>query len=219
MCNVIFQGCMSITQQAFALHNSYLVLICDAKTLSPKKDEELFWTLDWLLALIWRLTLYKRYMGVWKLTSKGVGFTLGPQKKRINCFGHWTVSMCWSGVWLCTRDGRLKTDPLTRVGVTLYNSFLVLICDAKTWSPQKREKLFWILDCLYALIRYLTLYKRWELKTDPLTRVGVTLYNSSLVLICDAKTWSPKKRKKLFRILDCLYALIRCLTLYKRWET
>ena len=81
MCNVIFQGCMSITQQAFTLHNSYLVLMCDAKTLSPKKDEELFWTLDWLHALIWHLTLYKRCMGVWKLTSKGVGFTLGPQKR------------------------------------------------------------------------------------------------------------------------------------------
>ena len=37
MCNVIFQGCMSITQQAFALHNSYLVLICDAKTFVPQK--------------------------------------------------------------------------------------------------------------------------------------------------------------------------------------
>ena len=157
MCNVIFQGCMSITQQAFALHNSYLVLICDAKTLSPKKDEELFWTLDWLHALIWHLTLYKRCMGVWKWLPKELVSPLVP-KKRINCFWHWTVSMCWSGVWLW----RLKTDQLTRVGVTLYNSSLVLICDAKIWSPKKGEKLFQILDCLYALIRCLTLYKRWE---------------------------------------------------------
>ena len=139
MCNVIFQGCMSITQQAFALHNSYLVLICDAKTLSPKKDEELFWTLDWLHALIWGLTVQKVH-GCLKADFQRSWFHPWSPKKRINCFGHWTVSMCWSGVWLCTRDGRLKTDPLTRVGVTLYNSSLVLICDAKTWSPKKRGK-------------------------------------------------------------------------------
>ena len=48
--------------------------------------------------------------------------------------------MHWSGIWLCTRDGWLKTDPLTRVSVALYNSSLVLICDAKTWSPKKEEK-------------------------------------------------------------------------------
>ena len=81
MCNVIFQGCMSITQQAFALHNSYLVLICDAKTLSPKKDEELFWTLDWLHALIWHLTLYKRCMGVWKWLPKELVSPLVPKKE------------------------------------------------------------------------------------------------------------------------------------------
>ena len=81
MCNVIFQGCMGITQQAFALHNSYLVLICDAKTLSPKKDEELFWTLDWLHALIWHLTLYKRCMGVWKWLPKELVSPLVPKKE------------------------------------------------------------------------------------------------------------------------------------------
>ena len=56
--------------------------------------------------------------------------------------------------------------------------------------PKKENKLFLTLDCLNVLIRCLTL------ETDPLTRVGVTLYNSSLVLICDAKTWSPQKRGK-----------------------
>ena len=47
---------------------------------------------------------------------------------------------------------------------------------------------------------------------------GVTQNISSLVLICDAKTWSLKERIKLFWTMDCLYVLIRCLTLYKRWE-
>ena len=76
----------------------------------------------------------------------------GPPKKGKNCFGYWTVFMRWSGVWLCTRDGRLKTDPLTRVGVTLYNSSLVLICDAKTWSPKKRKNCF----------RNWTVFMRWS---------------------------------------------------------
>ena len=61
--------------------NSYLVLICDAKTLSPKKDEELFWTLDWLHALIWHLTLYKRCMGVWKWLPKELVSPLVPKKE------------------------------------------------------------------------------------------------------------------------------------------
>ena len=52
-----------------------------------------------------------------------------------------------------------------------------------------------------------------------LSGVGVTQTISSLVLICDAKTWSPKKRIQLFRTLGCLSALIGCWTLYKRWET
>ena len=43
---------------------------------------------------------------------------------------------------------------------------------------------------------------------------------SSLVLICDAKTWSPPplKKKKLFWTVYCLHVLIGCLTLYRRWE-
>ena len=121
---------------------------------------------------------------------------LGPQKRGKNCFGYWTVFMHWSGVWLCTRDGRLKTDPLTRVGVTLYNSSLVLICDAKTWSPKKRKNCFrnWTVFMRWSVV-WLCTRDGW-LKTDPLTRVSVALYNSSLVLICDAKTWSPKKEEK-----------------------
>ena len=140
MCNVIFQGCMTITQQAFALHNSYLVLICDAKTFVPQKR--------WRIVLDTGLTscsdlafdFVQKVNGCLKADFQRSWFHPWSPKKRINCFGHWTVSMCWSGVWLCTRDGRLKTDPLTRVGVTLYNSSLVLICDAKTWSPKKEEK-------------------------------------------------------------------------------
>ena len=120
------------------------------------------------------------------------------------------------------------------VSFTQQISSLVLICDAKTWSHKKEEKekqwvcwLFWPLDCLYALNREWTLYKRWV--TDQwrlITHKGVrfTQQISSLALICDAKTWSHKKKEKqwvcwLFRPLDCLYALNREWTLYKRWVT
>ena len=66
---------------------------------------------------------------------------IGPQKESIKHFRNWAVFMRWSGVWLCTRDGWLKAD-LQRVGFTLHNSSLVLICDAKTWSPKKSIKHF-----------------------------------------------------------------------------
>ena len=157
----------------------------------PKKMKNCFghWTDFVLWSGIWLCT-----KGAWVSESDFQRSWFHPwsPKKKINCFWHWTVSMCWSGVWLW----RLKTDPLTRVGVTLYNSSLVLICDAKIWSQKKGKNCF----------GYWTVFMRWSgvwlctrdgrLKTDPLRRVGVTLYNSSSVLICDAKTWSPKKRGK-----------------------
>ena len=96
------------------------------------------------------------------------------------------------------------------------------------------------------LIKCLTLPKRLKLAHKG---VGVTQQIPSLVLICDAKTWSLENRnktvsdtrlslctdrvldfvqeierlgsqtmkeKKLFRTLGCLHVLIRCLTLPKR---
>ena len=49
--------------------------------------------------------------------------------------------------------------------------------------------------------------------------VGVTQKNLFLSLDLLFKDLvPPKKRVKLFRTMDCLYALIRCLTLYKRWD-
>ena len=46
--------------------------------------------------------------------------------------------MRWSGVGLCTRDGGLKAGPLR--GWCHPKNLLVLICDAKTWSPKKENK-------------------------------------------------------------------------------
>ena len=80
------------------------------------------------------------------------------------------------------------------VGFTLHNSFLVLICDAKTWSPKKEEKT--VLDTGLSLCADQVFDFVQEMGDLKLARkgVGVTLQNSSLVFICDAKTWSQKKK-------------------------
>ena len=85
------------------------------------------------------------------------------RKKRKNCFGHWTVFMRWSGVWLCTRDGRLIAYPI-RDCCHPKNLFLSLDLWCKDLVLKKRIILFQPLNCLYALIGCLTLYKRWETK-------------------------------------------------------
>ena len=85
---------------------------------------------------------------------------------------------------------------LKEVIVTQQISFLVLICDAKTWSLKKRNKTVsdtgltlctdWVFDFVQEM---------GDLKLT-LKGVGVTQQISSLVLICDATTWSPNKRNK-----------------------
>ena len=85
---------------------------------------------------------------------------------------------------------------LKEVSVTQQISFLVLICDAKTWSLKKRNKTVsdtglslctdWLFDFLQEM---------GDLKLT-LKGVGVTQQIPSLVLICDATTWSPNKRNK-----------------------
>ena len=105
------------------------------------------------------------------------------------------------------------------VDVTQTISSLVLICDTKTWSPKKENKTVWDTGLSLCANRVLDFVQEMGDLKLALYGVGVTQTISSLVLICDAKTWSPEKRIKMFRTLDCLYALIGCETLYKRWET
>ena len=47
--------------------------------------------------------------------------------------------MHWSGVRICTKDGRLKAGPL-RGDVAQKISSLVLICDVKTWFLKKGSR-------------------------------------------------------------------------------
>ena len=74
------------------------------------------------------------------------------------------LSLCADQVFDFVQEmGDLKLA-LSGISVTLHNSFLVLICDAIDLVPPKK-KLFWTLDCLYALMGCLTLYKRWVNKS------------------------------------------------------
>ena len=86
--------------------------------------------------------------------------------------------------------------------------------------------MFWPHDCLYMLNREWTLYKRLLTKSWSTLESDYHQQISSIVLICDAKTWSHKKEEKelqwvslMFWALDCLNALNRGWTLYKRWVT
>ena len=103
---------------------------------------------------------------------------------------------------------------LQGIGVTQNISFLVLNCDAKTWSPPpKKDKT--VLDNELSLCTDQVFDFVQEMGDIKLAsqEAGVTQNISSLVLIFDAKTWSLKKRIKMFWTMDCLYVLIGCLTL------
>ena len=72
---------------------------------------------------------------------------LVPQKKRkrkcsecVECFGHWTVFMCWTESGLCTRVmGDFRADP-QRSQFHPTNLFLSLNLWCKDLVPQKRGK-------------------------------------------------------------------------------
>ena len=139
-------------------------------------------------------------------------------KKRKNCLGHWTVFMRWSGVWLCTRDGRLIAYPI-RDCCHPKNLFLSLDLWCKDLVLKKRIILFQPLNCLMRWSGVWLCTRDGRLNADPLR--GQCHPNNlflSLDLWCEDLVWG-KKKEKLFWSLDCLYALIRCLTLYRRWET
>ena len=165
---------------------------------------------------------------------------LGPTKKKkrkscecVECFGHWTVFICWTESGLGIRDGGLRVDPQrSQTHSHPTNLFLSLNLWCKDLVPQKRGKVN-AMSVLNVSATGLSLCA--EQRVDFVQELWVTLelihkgvsftqQISSLVLICDAKTWSHKKKEKqwvcwLFQPLDCLYALNREWTLYKRWVT
>ena len=71
---------------------------------------------------------------------------LGPTKKKkrkscecVECFGHWTVFMCWTESRLCIRDGGLRADALrSQTHCHPTNLFLSLLLRCKDLVPKKR---------------------------------------------------------------------------------
>ena len=100
------------------------------------------------------------------------------------------------------------------VGVTQQISSIVLICGAKTWSLKKRNKTVsdtgltlctdWVFDFVQEM---------GDLKLT-LKGVGVTQQISSLVLICDATTWSPNKRNKTVSDTGLSVGAIICIIIF-----
>ena len=75
--------------------------------------------------------------------------------------------------------------------------------------------------------------QRWIYARDKLPSIVRKTFGQWIVFMCCTEVWIftdfdsglwnkdliPKKQVKLVLKLNCLYALIGCLTLYKRWET
>ena len=154
-----------------------------------------------------RLVLQKRGKGneVSVLNVSATGLSLCTEQR---------VDFVWEmGDWELT---------LNAVSFTQQISFLVLICDAKTWSLKKEKgnevSVLNVLATGPSLFADRRVDSAKEMGSLELTlnRVSFTQRISSLVSICDAKTWSQKKKEKemqwvcwLFWPLDCLYALNR----------
>ena len=164
-----------------------------------------------------RLVLQKRGKGneVSVLNVSATGLSLCTEQR---------VDFVWEmGDWELT---------LYAVSFTQQISSLVLICDAKTWSLKKEKgnevSVLNVLATGLSLCADQRVDSEQEMGVLELTlnRVSFTQRISSLVSICDAKTWSQKKKEKemqwvcwLFWPLDCLYVLNREWTLCKRWVT
>ena len=103
--------------------------------------------------------------------------------------------MRWSGVRLCTRDGRLKAGPL-RGWCHPNNLFLSLDLWCKDLVPRKENKNVSDSGLSLCCDRVLDFVQEMGDLKLALYGVGVTQTISSLVLICDAKTWSPQKKNK-----------------------
>ena len=127
--------------------------------LGPTKKEKLFGIMNCLCMLNGSLTLY--WLWLWIVMQR-----LGPQKKKINWFGHWTVLIRLWGVKLC-RDGRPKADLL--VGRCHPNKILLsrdyLCKDLLPRKKKREERLFRTLDRPHRLSGCLTFQKRWKTKS------------------------------------------------------
>ena len=120
--------------------------------------------------------------------------------------------MHWTESGLCTRDGVIQ---LTHkwVSFTQQISSLVLICDAKTWSYKKKKRKKRRSECIDCFGHW-TVFMHWTesglctrdgwIRTDP-QRGQFLPTNLFPGLVCDAKTWSHKKKKRKRICSECVY--------------
>ena len=149
---------------------------------------------------------------------------LGPTKKRkskcsecVECFGHWTVFMCWTESGLCTRVmGDCRADP-QRSQFHPTNLFLSLNLWCKDLVPKKGKGeevsvwLFWPRDCLSMLNRKRTFTRDGCLK--KLTQQGVVSpKNLFLSLNLWRKDLVPQKKRKR-KSSECVIFLVTGLSL------
>ena len=133
---------------------------------------------------------------------------LGPKKKRkrkcsecVEYFGHWAVLMCGRESGLCIRDRGLIVDDQQKESVSPNKSLPQPSSVKQRLGPKKKEKemqlVFWGISvtglslCIEQRVHFVQEMIDWKLTHKG---VSFTRHISSLVLICDAKTWSQKNR-------------------------
>ena len=152
---------LTLNAVSFIQQISSLVLICDAKTWSLKKEKGN--EVSVLNVLATGLSLYTdqrvdsaQEMGGLELTLNRVSFTQrisslvsicdaktwSQKKRKRKCsecvdFGHWTVFMRWTESGLCVRDGWLRADPQKSQSHPTNLLLSLYLLDAYTWSHKK----------------------------------------------------------------------------------
>ena len=116
-----------------------------------------------------------------------------------NCFGNWTVLLCWTDLELCIRDGWLIAD--LQWGQlhpeSLFLSLDLWYIDLVHQKTKRREwKLFWKLDCLIALNRSWIVYKRWVTDSWPVMESASPVKSLPYSWSETLRPGLPKKKKK-----------------------
>ena len=146
---------------------------------------------------------------------------LGPTKRRkskcsecVECFGHWTVFMCWTESGLCTRVmGNCRADP-QRSQFHPTNLFLSLNLWCKDLVPQKnrKRKCSECVECFshWTVFMHWTESGLWHEGFKELTHKGVSSTQKNLFLSLNlwCKNLVPQKKEMQwvcwkFWLLDC----------------
>ena len=126
-------------------------------------------------------------------------FAKRNREERGNCFGKWTVLLCWTDLELCTRDGWPIADLWWRL---LHPQSLFYSCDHRKKEKKKKEgerrawKLFWKLDCLAMMNRSWTMQKRWVTDSWPVMASASPLKSLPQLWSSMRRLGPPKNKEK-----------------------